>query len=808
MEDAKMAYIGPDSLSESYGVDLPAFAFDYSEFFVSATITRQRYVTIVLLGHHIISEDEPIEAISTDYDNLEHWKHATQAWNRSSLKYGTSRSKMAQMYCVMHAHNDPHTKAQQTPATWMRVSTRSLSESGLASNFNRHIEMLRCPLPSSVKHRHSSFLTPDAASLGSSDTDYTGLGKFNLDIDIFRRESPLGGVRSSNHSGNTHLMSFSLPWKTGYAGYPFINPHAHPNKKTKEDPQPLALEKNTEIVSSNSDVSISACVPGVRLFVSSTSSKTTFQRSDTGVLMLLEFISHLIRVHEVDQVILGVVLHPHSPYFRALSTLIHSIYTPNQVSLVSTSVPGYDDVAGLPGLQLSDDFADTLLINHCLQSLKRRASSLETHRQQQPPSQYILVLRANQFLVSFPVNVTQSNSKSAEIPAGHSLKHLLSTSTATGSTSPTVSTGFQTLVTPVPLASFVQQSSLHSNVASVSAPSSQGHRHLLSAVGMDRLCALHFVSGPMYQLVTDPETVFNDHGPGDFTFLADFFVTSKPLAHVTPTVDDTKQKTKKVYGDDQQSVAEKSTRGAWSVSLFNVDRVLALDVIPSISSSSFSRESNGKHRAVVHPVCTGFPASQTITKTSQKHKMKGNKESHGTSSMISNHSSSYAPVWQGYLSRAEPSSRDRTVLTKPQMVIQTFLSPQQAALETTSSVTDSASNPASDSSSSQHFFQQVHHALQRDLLNAHGSNSSSNISISGRMKAVLANVADNVGSRKSRTIVAKELRSIFQELLTEASGTSPVERKTRRDVVLPFWRRCDTAHLSAVLQRYFNGGSQ
>eukprot|EP01033_Poteriospumella_lacustris_P018726 gene18726-13490_t len=35
-----------------------------------------------MIGHRIIYEDYPIEAISTEYENLEHWHQATKFWTK------------------------------------------------------------------------------------------------------------------------------------------------------------------------------------------------------------------------------------------------------------------------------------------------------------------------------------------------------------------------------------------------------------------------------------------------------------------------------------------------------------------------------------------------------------------------------------------------------------------------------------------------------------------------------------------------------------------------------------------------------
>mmetsp|Transcript_15673 Transcript_15673/g.26280 ORF Transcript_15673/g.26280 Transcript_15673/m.26280 type:complete len:381 (-) Transcript_15673:219-1361(-) len=77
-------------MEANYGVELPAFAFDFSEYFSGAVIERvphskrDLYLTMFLVGHESVSVDFPFEAISTDEEVLHAWRQAVSKWNQPS----------------------------------------------------------------------------------------------------------------------------------------------------------------------------------------------------------------------------------------------------------------------------------------------------------------------------------------------------------------------------------------------------------------------------------------------------------------------------------------------------------------------------------------------------------------------------------------------------------------------------------------------------------------------------------------------------------------------------------------------------
>jgi hypothetical protein len=71
----------PDAFTHQYGVELPSFAYDSSEYFISAMVERATdsyslHVTMFLLGHNTIATDLPFESISTEEEIIYKWGHA------------------------------------------------------------------------------------------------------------------------------------------------------------------------------------------------------------------------------------------------------------------------------------------------------------------------------------------------------------------------------------------------------------------------------------------------------------------------------------------------------------------------------------------------------------------------------------------------------------------------------------------------------------------------------------------------------------------------------------------------------------
>jgi hypothetical protein len=136
-----------DIVTKSYGEELPAFAYDYSEYFISAqrlfsVKEREFYITMMLLGHQSIYEDYPFEAMSTDHQTLNSWAQTTKIWrNDIEKKESSHRWAKKKLACVLRSADPSFSFA---PVHWLKVDPSMTSFSSNDTNLNRNFEMIRC----------------------------------------------------------------------------------------------------------------------------------------------------------------------------------------------------------------------------------------------------------------------------------------------------------------------------------------------------------------------------------------------------------------------------------------------------------------------------------------------------------------------------------------------------------------------------------------------------------------------------------------------------------------------------------------
>lgn len=125
------------------------------------------------------------------------------------------------------------------------------------------------------------------------------------------------------------------------------------------------------------------CVPGLR--------PAHPIRPDVGIPMLLEFVEHHLLLG-IDHLYLGLMVDSHSIYMHRYINVLQDYIQEGRVTLISTAMEGYDDVAGFSGMQLNDAYADLFFVNQCLYFNKAM-------------SQYVIALRsASVFLAGLRTN--------------------------------------------------------------------------------------------------------------------------------------------------------------------------------------------------------------------------------------------------------------------------------------------------------------------------------------------------------------------------------------------------------------------
>lgn len=268
-----------------YGVELPNFAFDFSEYFVNAAIVgndrREVYLNLMILGHHTIYEDFPFEAISTDEKTLSQWSQAIKLWKK---EYENHRSLRRKYLCVFTSPTNPK-QSYQSPLTWLTVNRKTNhTDTKIKTNLNQNIEHVRCKMKSSLITKPSAHLFVDIVETGNS--------------------------RSSDKSKDNSphvLFSFSLNASNHadviYTGYPY----------QKRIPLEVKDLKGKTIsflfgfliftlgpaTTSNQVPKIHACVANVRPMQS--------PRPLVGAPSLFEFIEHLLLLG-IDHTTLGVMI--------------------------------------------------------------------------------------------------------------------------------------------------------------------------------------------------------------------------------------------------------------------------------------------------------------------------------------------------------------------------------------------------------------------------------------------------------------------------------------------------------------------
>jgi hypothetical protein len=302
----------------TYGVDLPSFAFDFSEFVVSATVSFSAsknntspgtssggsvagssgrhsphvsvssgsddlYLYIYLLGHRAIYEDFPFSALYTDIDLIRNWQHAISKWPKERVHTETDRSAL---FCVCKNNNAdiapgvPSLQQAQrlnrpyiVPAQWLHLAPPSQLSGLNHSNFNRHIDILRCKLKNTQGvYSEASFKKQK-----------------RLFVDLVRKDP------TSTSTNASLVISFNIPWKKRQVGYPSM----HANGDTSaESPSSMAATVSSKQLLQ--PIKIAACVRSVRPLQQ--------PRAEVTLPMLIEFVEHLLLIG-VEHVVLGMALH-------------------------------------------------------------------------------------------------------------------------------------------------------------------------------------------------------------------------------------------------------------------------------------------------------------------------------------------------------------------------------------------------------------------------------------------------------------------------------------------------------------------
>lgn len=321
-----------------YGVELPAFAFDYSEFFTGAVIERSEsedlFLSVFILGHQSVITDFPFHAISTDEEVLSAWSRGVTKW--ASMQTAPNTDAKAEVMQSLHKPSPTHTPygsglacvvrnndgsgghhVYQTSAYWVN-SQYEKDGSSIKNTFS----VLRCRLRNGAfVYANATFTTDqevfvDIMRLNTHKRPFMhrNISKTSI-FDRFkanRRDSTMDGRRRATSdvsvatdSRGVVLLSFSIPWTSRVVGfpllqYPYRNATSNFDLWSTSGPSALlrssADESNHETEQSRAikypktplERSTLLCVPGLRPLHP--------KRAEVGLPMLIEFIEHHLQL--------------------------------------------------------------------------------------------------------------------------------------------------------------------------------------------------------------------------------------------------------------------------------------------------------------------------------------------------------------------------------------------------------------------------------------------------------------------------------------------------------------------------------
>lgn len=305
-------------LDTIYGVPLPSFAFDYSQFILSAMIERSInntiYLNFIVIDHQSIYENYPFEYISTEVESLYKWKQAVNVWtnitnirkNRVNHKLQTTRPRRGPFgkLCVL-SHNDPeHLVAYTSPA--QVVFSSATTPSSNQKNYSQKIFVLRCRLKGSKRIYANLSQTPRFLSVDLINANqiriYSKVRKSqsintssnNAKIRISQAIVPVVNLSTHAYDLSRNIISFSVPWRTRVAGYGYGSNFRLGSQVQIDSINPW------KTLSTSGNIVIHACLSAI---LDSSQGLNT----DGGVFRLLLLLEHYLTTLKIQHVFIGVL---------------------------------------------------------------------------------------------------------------------------------------------------------------------------------------------------------------------------------------------------------------------------------------------------------------------------------------------------------------------------------------------------------------------------------------------------------------------------------------------------------------------
>lgn len=377
------------SSEQYYGTKLPTFAYDYSQLFLNAIIEQSvdgsLYLIVTMFDHSLLEKDVyPLERIGTDEETLFKWRQAVNKWHSNNSSSSNLRTKAKKgITCVLNNNDPNHLVSYATPASIIHGSeshARRPSEQGriianMYSSLHVGFHMIRCRIKGSHKllsnssHHHLSVDLINTHQLRTYSKQQKAKNHPNQNSSVLAPffSSNLTNTVHSEYDVSISLASFSVPWDTRTSGYGFSL--TVPNLSTFD---PLAE------VSLNVSNRLHMCL--------STLTDSIWRLTDDRSLFeAVRFVEYYLSIG-VSHVFMAVLYDPQSIEMKRIQTVFSTVIASGQLSLLSYSLPGYDEVAGFEGAAVNAAFAETLFSNQCIYYSKGL-------------SERILFMRSRQYLL-------------------------------------------------------------------------------------------------------------------------------------------------------------------------------------------------------------------------------------------------------------------------------------------------------------------------------------------------------------------------------------------------------------------------
>ena len=318
---------------KSAAVELPEFAADYSELFLSSLLEREfespkLRVTVFMMNHAQLLRNA-VTGVNVQTLNITMkpvWDVAMKAFTKT--KYKVTGERDEKYYCRVKFSSD----STMGESTLGRFMPNRLSPD---ANANRKLDVFRCPFEVSSEQFERLH---DSSEL--------------LEVEILRENS-------------VRLISFMIPWRTRRTGYMLTSPPSGSGfnawKGAKRLYEQSKLSNSVGVDQYGAIDNLYMCVPGM---------ESPFDRR--MLPLYAEFVEHHIQLG-VEHMFVSATYDIHGLNMKLLSGAFQSYIKEGLMTLSSQAGDNQDYRYGFKGLTMDRDNIKVMFVNMCLYMSKGQA---------------------------------------------------------------------------------------------------------------------------------------------------------------------------------------------------------------------------------------------------------------------------------------------------------------------------------------------------------------------------------------------------------------------------------------------------